>query len=128
VSSLFENLGNIFLLYCTVDLGLSFLYISNNHQKGHNIIRGMTTGLGVVLFALAVGYFGKIEALLTNYYNAISNSDYSSSEGSFSAPYSLIQLSVSFDIILWIASIAVAAFAIYVLVVSHKTTRIRNVS
>ncbi len=128
VSYLFENIGNIFLLFCIVDLGLSFLYVWNRRLKGHNVIRGATAGLGVLLFALTVGYFAKIEALRTDYYNAVSNSDYSSTGGFFSERYSLIQLSVAFDIILWIASIAVAVFAIYVVIVSRQTTRLRNVS
>jgi hypothetical protein len=128
VSFLFENLGNIFLLFCIVDLGLSFLYVWNCRPKGYNVIRGITAGLGVLLFALTVGYFAKIEALRTDFYNAASNSDSSTPTGFFSEPYSLIQLSVAFDIILWIASIAVAAFAIYVIIVSRQMTRLRNVS
>jgi hypothetical protein len=47
VSSLFEDIGNIFLLYCIVDLGLSFIYVSNRHPKGHHTIRGLTAGLCV---------------------------------------------------------------------------------
>lgn len=127
MSFLFENLGNTFLLYCLVDLGLSFLYVSDLRPKGSNIIRAMTAGLGVLLFALTLGYLGKIEALRTDFYNALSNSYYSSGEEFFTEPYSLVQLAAAFDIILWIASIAVAAFTIYVFIVSRETTRIRSV-
>jgi hypothetical protein len=127
VSFLFENVGNIILLYCIVDLGLSFLYISDRRLKGQNIIRAMTAGLGVVLFALTLGYVGKIEALRTDFYNALTNSYYNSGDEFFSEPYSLTQLSAAFDIILWIASIAVVAFAVYIFIVSRVTTRIRSV-
>jgi hypothetical protein len=128
VSSLVENIGHIFILFCLVDLGLSFLYVLNRSPKGHNIIRGMVAGLGVVLFALTVAYFGKMETLRTEYYNAVDNS-FSDSYGLFfTVPYSLIELGAAFDIILWIASIAVAAFTVYVLIVSHQTPQTRSVS
>jgi hypothetical protein len=124
VSSLFEDFGNIFLLYCLVDLGLSFLQVSKGASKGHNIVRGMTVGLAVVLFAMTVGHFGKTESWRTDYYNAI-NSDINSDF--LERPYSIVQLTAAFDIILWIASVAVAAFTIYILIVSHETAQIRNV-
>ncbi|KAE9367216.1 hypothetical protein N431DRAFT_385443 [Stipitochalara longipes BDJ] len=126
VSSLFENFGHIFILLCLVDLGLSFLHVLNHSPKGHNIIRGVVAGFGVALFALAVAYFGKIEALRTDYYNAVENSSYEDYPEFFSVPYSLVELGAAFDILLWIASIAVAAFTIYVLIVSHQSPQTRS--
>jgi hypothetical protein len=128
VGSLFENFGHIFILFCLVDLGLSFLYVLNRSPRGHNIIRGMVAGLGVILFALTVSYFGKIEALRTDYYNAVDNPFSDSYQEFFTIPYSLIELGAAFDIILWVASIAVAAFTVYVLIVSHQTPQTRSVS
>jgi hypothetical protein len=110
---LFENLGNIFLFLCVVDLGLSFLYVWNRHLNRHNRIRGMTGCLSVILFALTIAHFAKIAAFRTDFYTI---------------PYSVIQLSVAFDIILWVASVAVAAFAIHIKIISRQTTRLRNVS
>jgi hypothetical protein len=133
VSWLFECLGNIFLLFCIVDLGLSFIHVLNSHQRGHNIVRGVTGGLGVILFALNIGRFAKIEALRTDFYNLINfingdyNSDYSPDDYSFTIPYSVIQLSAAFDIILFIASVAILAFSIYVVVISYQRARLRHV-
>ena len=109
VGNLIESFGQVFLLFCLVELGLSFLYVLNRSQTGHNIIRGVVAGLGVVLLALALAYFGKQETLYTDYYNAADNN----STVYFFEPYSSIELGVSFDFILWIASIAVVAFTVY---------------
>jgi phosphoglycerol transferase MdoB-like AlkP superfamily enzyme len=117
---LFENLGNIFLFLCVVDLGLSFLYVWNRHLNSHNRIRGMTSCLGVILFVLTIAHFAEIEAFRTDFYNAV-NADHK-------LPYLVIQLSVAFDIILWVASVVVAAFAIHIKIISRQTTRLRNVS
>jgi hypothetical protein len=125
---LFECTGNIILVICIVDLGLSFLYAWNGHRKGHNIILGVTAGLGVVLFAMSIGNFAKKEAWRTSYYNGASDSDYNESPGYLPFPYSQDQLDVAFNIILWIASLAILGFAIYVLIISRKMTQLRNVS
>jgi hypothetical protein len=132
---LFENLGDIFLFLCVVDLGLSFLYVWNRHLNSHNRIRGMTGCLGIILFALTITYFAKIEAFRTEFYNVVNNADhkvddntaYNVTTDSFTVPYLAIQLSVAFDIILWFASVAVAAFAIHIKTMSGQTTRLRNV-
>jgi hypothetical protein len=133
---LFENLGNIFLCLCVVDLGLSFLYVWNRYLNSHNRISAMTGCLGVILFALTITYFAKIEAFRTEFYNAVNNADhkvddntdYNATTDSFTFPYLAVQLSVAFDIILWVASVAVAAFAIHIKTISRQTTRLRNVS
>jgi hypothetical protein len=119
-----------------MDLGLSFLYVWNRHLNSHNRIRGMTGSIGVILFALAITHFAKIEAFRTEPYNAVNkmdhnvddNPDYNPTTNSFTIPYLVIQLSVAFDIILWVASVAVAAFAIHIKIISRQTTRLRNVS
>jgi hypothetical protein len=132
---LFENIGNTFLFLCIVDLGLSFLYVWNRHLNSHNRIRSMTGCLGAILFALAITHFAKIEAFRTEFYNAVNNADhnvddnpdYNLTTDSFTVLYLVIQLSVAFDIILWVASVAVAAFAIHIKIISRQTTRLRNV-
>jgi len=130
VSNLIENVGHIFILFCLVDLGLSFLYVLNRNPKGHNIIiRAVIAGLGVVLFALTVAYFGKTEALRTDYYNAANNASlYSDELPDYTTPYYLIELGAAFDILLWILSIAVFAFTNYILIISHATPQTRSVS
>jgi hypothetical protein len=128
VQWLIESTGNIILAICIVDLGLSFLYVWNRHRKGHNIILGLTAGLGVLLFVMSIGHFAKSEAWLTNYYNGASDSDYNVSPGYLAPPYSLNQLNGAFDIILWIASLAILGFAIYVFIISRKMTQLRKVS
>ena len=128
VSWLIESIGNIFLVICIVDLGLSFLYVWNRHRKGHNIILGVTAGLSVLLFALIIGQFAKIEAWRTSYYNGASDSGYNVSPGYINFPYSVTQLGSAFSIILWIASLAILGFAIYVFIISRKMTQLRNVS
>jgi hypothetical protein len=133
---LFGNLGNIFIFLCVVDLGLSFLYVWNRHPKRHNSIRGMTGCIGVVLFALNIIRFAKIEAFRTEVYNAVNNAghnidgnpDYDTTIDPFTVPYLVIQLSVVFDIMLWFASVVVAVFAIHIKIISRQTTRLRNVS
>jgi hypothetical protein len=133
---LFENLGNIFLFLCVVDLGLSFLYVWNRHRNSHNRIRGMAGCLCVILFTLAITHFTKIEAFRTEFYNPVNNAvynvdnspDYNPTANSFTVPYLVIQLSVAFDIMLWVASVAVATFAIHIKIISRQTTRLRNVS
>jgi hypothetical protein len=116
VSWFIESIGNIVLAICIVDLGLSFLYVWNRHRKGHNIILGVTAGLCVLLFALSIGEFAKKEAWRTNYYNGASDSGYNLSPGY-----------INF-LILWIASLAILGFAIYVFIFSRKMTQLRNVS
>jgi hypothetical protein len=128
VSWFIESIGNIVLVICIVDLGLSFLYVWNRHRKGHNIILGVTAGLGVLLFAMSIGEFAKKEAWRTSYYNGASDSGYSVSPGYLVYTYSLLQLSSAFTIILWIVSLAVLGFAIYVFIISRKMTQLRNVS
>ena len=127
VGNLFENIGHIFIVFCLVDLGLSFLYVLNSSQKGHNIVRAVVAGLGFVLFAIDLAFFGKIEALRTKYYNAVADPYYDYT-GFFSTPYYLIQLGASFDIILWLLSVAIFAFSIYVLAVSVQNPQLRSVS
>jgi len=126
VSWLIESIGNIFLVICIVDLGLSFLYVWNRHRKAHNIILSVTASLGVLLFALIIGDFAKKEAWRTSYYNGASDSDYNVSPGYVGFPYSLFQLGSAFIIILWIASLAILGFAIYVFIISRKMTQLRN--
>ncbi|PMD29427.1 hypothetical protein L207DRAFT_445482 [Hyaloscypha variabilis F] len=127
VSNLIENVGHIFILFCLVDLGLSFLYVLNRNPKGHSIIRAVIAGLGVVLFALTVAYFGKTEALRTDYYNAANNASlYSDELPDYTTPYYLIELVAAFDILLWILSIAVFAFTNYILIISHATPQTRS--
>jgi hypothetical protein len=128
VNWFFESIGNIVLAICIVDLGLSFLYVWNRHRKGHNIILGVTAGLGVVLFALSIGGFAKKEAWRTTYYNGASDSGYNVSLDYIAFPYSIFQLDSAFGFILWIASLAILGFAIYVLIISRKMTQLRNVS
>jgi hypothetical protein len=128
VSWFIESIGNIVLAICIVDLGLSFLYVWNRHRKGHNIILGVTAGLCVLLFALSIGEFAKKEAWRTNYYNGASDSGYNLSPGYINFPYSLFQLGSAFSLILWIASLAILGFAIYVFIFSRKMTQLRNVS
>lgn len=128
VSGLIENIGHIFILFCLVELGLSFLYVLSRSSKGHNIVRGLVAGLGVVLFALTLAFFGKLEALRTDYYNAVNDPTLYLDEPFFFEPYYLIRIGASFDILLWIASIAVFAFSIYVLTVSHQNPQTRSVS
>jgi hypothetical protein len=126
VNSLFEDLGNIFLLYCIVALGLSFIYVSNRHPTGHNTIRGLIAGLCVSPLRRDRRAFWENRSLTHRLYNAI-NSDFSSSQDFLDEPYLIIQLTAAFDIILWIASVAVAPFTIYVFIVCRETTRVRNV-
>jgi hypothetical protein len=126
VGWLFEYIGNIFLLLCLVDLGLSFLYVWNRDRTGHSIVRIVTAGLGVVLFALAIGHFGKLEGVRTEYYNSINDSGSNSLD--FEIYFTLRKLSAAFDILLWVASLAVLALTIYVLVISRQKTQLRQVS
>src|SRR4051794_20569157 len=64
-----ENIAYILLLLCVVDLGLSFLYVVHRSKTGHTIIMSVTGGFAVVLTALALGRFGRTEAIYTSFYN-----------------------------------------------------------
>jgi hypothetical protein len=93
-----------------VNLGLSFLYVWNRHRNSHSRIRGMAGCLCVILFALTITHFAKIEAFRTEFNNAVNNAvynvddnpDYNPTANSFTIPYLVIQLSVAFDIMLWV--------------------------
>jgi hypothetical protein len=77
---------------------------------------------------MSIGHFAKVEAWRSDYYNGASDSDYSVSIFYLTYPYSQVQLGAAFNIILWIVSLAMLGFAIYVLVISRKMSRLRNVS
>ena len=120
VGGLFESTGNIFLLLCLVDLGLGFLHVLNNHRTGHIIARGVTAGLGFILFVLAAVTYGWQEDILTRYYTSNYDTE--------NATISIIRISCAFDILLWIASLAVTALSIHVFLVSQRNVRLQRVS
>jgi hypothetical protein len=120
VGVLFENIGNVFLLVCLVDLGLGFLHVLNDDRKGHIIARGVTAGVGFILFVLTAVYYGWEEDILTRFYTFNYDTQ--------NADISIIRISCAFDILLWIASLAVTALSIHVFLLSQRKIRLQRVS
>jgi hypothetical protein len=120
-----ESTAQTLLLFCLVDLGLSFLYIWQRTRTHHNMVLGAAAAVSFVLFILALAYFGKSEAAWTAQFQAVKNSTYDSSDR---AVWHLLgKLGSSYRILQWIATLGVLAFSIFVLVLSKKQALVRNV-
>jgi hypothetical protein len=115
-----ESLASLALLICLVELGISFLFCSSGPHASHNILRWTAAGLSVVLVALAIARVGELESYYTDYYNAINGGSGSSNvDGSIDSTRAnvSIKLSVSFDIIGWVAAAVIAVLGSFVM---HK--------
>ncbi|KAJ9142447.1 hypothetical protein NKR23_g7242 [Pleurostoma richardsiae] len=129
VGGLFERFADIFLVVCLAELTGGFLSCVGQKQRGgfQNILRFGSLGFGVVLLALALAYFGKINAAYTPYFKYLGSSSYYDDDDTEYFDYDAFDDAVktshdlvsAFDILLLVSSVAFIALGVFVLVRVH---------
>jgi carbon starvation protein CstA len=131
ISILIESFGVALILLCTIDLGLSFLYVWNRKRSGHNIIVVITAALAFALAALALAVFGENERYWTTIYEPKVNGSellievYDGDQKA--AKYGRV-LMCAFSIAVFVFSLVAAAFTVFVFMVSPSKAILQRVS
>lgn len=90
-----------------------------------------TVGIAAVLAVLTFARFGRAEALRTSLYNAATIGRWgyiNFPDFDFEQFYTVDRLTAAFGILLWVTSVAVLAFSIFVMVKCSANIILRNVS
>ena len=132
VATVMECITDILVLLCTVELGNGFLYcLEHTRTALQKALRYTALGLSLVLFALCLAQVGVYSASYSKYFD-YQNSlvyDYDSSGYDYSTSSSVPfdeagfekglkdgkNLGVAFDMIIFVASVGMVAYASYVL-------------
>jgi hypothetical protein len=130
---------------CVVELGLGFLYcLHANYTALHNILRLSVLVVSFILFALAVSSLGLVNAEYTKYFNYLNSqvwifdpSTFASTPSS-STPFdqdafyrgvkAAHDLSIAFDVIIFVASVLLVGFSVYVLYTCRRNPALKSVS
>jgi hypothetical protein len=130
---------------CVAELGLGFLYcLHANNTALHNILRLSVLVVSFILFALAVSSLGLVNAEYTKYFNYLNSqvwnwdSNTYTSTLSSSTPFdedafyqgvkAANDLSIAFDVIIFVASVLLVGFSVYVLYACRRNPALKSVS
>lgn len=108
-----NQIANIFTLFTLFDLGLSIMYCWDVMRSSRFVVQMVTYSFGLVEFALAVASLGIYECYTTSLFSS------TSSVGTASLNVGS-KVAAAFDILMFIASLIVASFAVFVQVLSSK--------
>jgi hypothetical protein len=131
ISLTFKDIGYAFLLLCLIDLGLSFLYASTRSKKGHNIAIIVTGVMALIICGLTIGRMGKEQSLYSTYYNDAYQDEYGEiyfPDFDFNQFHVLDEVEAALSIFLFVLSLAVLGFAIFVMVRCDPDPQLRPVS
>lgn len=138
IGTLFERIADILLIMTFVEYGNGFLYILTQQRTTlHRVLRYLALGVGLLIFALSIAQFGVINAAYTSYYKYLADDDsdyYSSSsyDGSYSDYTDGIRTSARLasatNILLFITSLPIFAYAVIVVVKTRHNLAIKSVS
>ena len=130
VGGLFERFATIVLIITVVELGNGFMYaLTHKPATYRKILFFASLGAGVLLFAISVAYFGKLNAAYTPYINYFYGDDREFDSDAFEASLNIVRkLGATFDILAWIISMPLIAYGAVAVHFHKGNPFLRNVS
>ena len=135
IGGLFERIADILLIMTFVEYGNGFFYILTQQRTTlQRVLRYVALASGLVIFALSIAQFGMLNAAYTSYYKSREqdDSDYSSSYYDSYSDYltglrTSQRLVSAINILLFLISLPLFAYAVVVVVKTRYNQAIKNV-